>query len=236
MIVYYLPGNRLEKMLVRVLKSDIDIILGLSRREDDAELAGRITTGDDRAMTDDSSGGAAMVHSAGIKECSSALGRTISPTRLSSSGEYSRQVRAARRKVVKIFRALDNVGLGRDRSQKVFAELMNDAMTTYVMETFSDQWQAPSSVHANLRSWVEDEFARLAVEVLHCVLSAQTDKEPTKDRAVELVSLNDVEKWRELSIGRLGRLRISQLFDIVVDWDASEGAIQDLKASGRSAA
>lgn len=230
-IVNYLPGNRLEKMLVKVLSPEIGLILGLPRREDDADFAIRATTGEDQEMTDDSGGGVVLVDRAGVKRWSSAPGRKTSPPKGPRLDEDSRRIRAARRKVIRIFRALENVGLGGDRSQRVFAELMNDAMTTYVTETFSDQWRAPSTVPTSLRAWVEDGFARLAVEVLHCVLAAQPEAKSAPDRAVELVSLEDVEKWREMSIGRLGRLRISQLFDIVVEWDTSEGAVHDLKAS-----
>ncbi|KAI9788569.1 MAG: hypothetical protein M1816_006818 [Peltula sp. TS41687] len=224
-----LPGDTLERMLVSVLKNDIGVILGLSCRGDDGGLEGRVTAQGDQEMTDDGGEGVAIARSAGIRGWPPGSERPTPRTRNLRFDEDGRSVRAARRKVIKIFRALENVGLGGERSQRAFAELMNDAMTTYVTETFSAQWQAPSTVPARLRGWVEDEFARLAVEALHCVLLPHPGTASAKDPAIELVSLDDVEKWREMSIGRLGRLRISQLFDIVVEWDASEGAVQDLK-------
>jgi anaphase-promoting complex subunit 2 len=43
------------------------------------------------------------------------------------------------------------------------------------------------------------------------------------------VSFGDVEKWQEIGIARLGALRTSELFDVIVDWPASTGAVEDLR-------
>lgn len=149
----------------------------------------------------------------------------------------SQKVGVARTKVIKLFQALEDVGLGGQRNQRLFAEVMNDAMTTYVTKTFSDRWDAPSTVPASIRAWVEEKFAQLIVQVLHVSMSKENPEkkqaglQTVSDRIAELVTLDEVDKWREMSIGRLGRLRIAQLFDVIVEWDASEGAVQDLKAS-----
>ena len=39
----------------------------------------------------------------------------------------------------------------------------------------------------------------------------------------------DLESWKRIAIGRLGRLRVGELFDIVVEWPESLGGIEDLK-------
>jgi anaphase-promoting complex subunit 2 len=39
----------------------------------------------------------------------------------------------------------------------------------------------------------------------------------------------DLESWKKIAVGRLGRLRVSELFDIVVDWPGSLGGVEDLK-------
>ena len=39
----------------------------------------------------------------------------------------------------------------------------------------------------------------------------------------------DLESWNRIAIGRLGRLRVGELFDIVVEWPESLGGIEDLK-------
>lgn len=67
-------------------------------------------------------------------------------------------------------------------------------------------------------TWTEDMYARLAVEIL----SATESDEVTYD---------DLQKWKEMSIGRLAGLRTSELFDIVVKWPHSNGALDDLRTA-----
>ncbi|KAI5838447.1 hypothetical protein DFP73DRAFT_263900 [Morchella snyderi] len=40
----------------------------------------------------------------------------------------------------------------------------------------------------------------------------------------------DLESWKKIAIGRLGRLRVGELFDIVVEWPDSLGGVEDLKS------
>lgn len=58
---------------------------------------------------------------------------------------------------------------------------------------------------------------------------AGAEEEEEKKRRLE-----DLESWKKIAVGRLGRLRVSELFDIVVDWPASLGGIEDLKVKGTS--
>lgn len=78
-------------MLASVLRTDIDVILGLSRHKGDGDFAGRLPTGDDQEMPNDGGGGVAMVNSPENKEWSSAFGRTISPTKDSRSHDDHRR-------------------------------------------------------------------------------------------------------------------------------------------------
>ena len=43
----------------------------------------------------------------------------------------------------------------------------------------------------------------------------------------------DLDSWKKIAIGRLGRLRVSELFDIIVDWPSSLGGVEDLKVKKR---
>ncbi len=45
------------------------------------------------------------------------------------------------------------------------------------------------------------------------------------------VSWTDMEKFKEMSIDRLANLRINELFDIVVNWPCSSGALDDLRTA-----
>lgn len=67
-------------------------------------------------------------------------------------------------------------------------------------------------------SWTEDMYARLAVDILSATESDD-------------VTYDDLQKWKEMSIGRLASLRTSELFDIVVNWPHSHGALDDLRTA-----
>ncbi len=70
----------------------------------------------------------------------------------------------------------------------------------------------------DLCSWTEEKYARLAIEILNA-----TDSDD--------VSYADLQNWKEMCIGRLAELRTSELFDIVVNWPNSQGALDDLKTA-----
>ena len=67
-------------------------------------------------------------------------------------------------------------------------------------------------------TWTEDMYARLAVEIVSVTESDE-------------VTYDDLQKWKEMSIGRLAGLRTSELFDIVVNWPHSHGALDDLRTA-----
>lgn len=146
----------------------------------------------------------------------------------SSFGEEETDaIQGAKERTSRLVRGCQGVGLGGDAAQRVFADVMNNLMTEYVKSTYAGEWESPSSVTDDLRRWTENRFARFVVEVLECLKSAE-GADNTNVSAYS-VSLSDVEKWQEMGINRLGALRVTELFNIVVDWDASEGAIEDLK-------
>jgi anaphase-promoting complex subunit 2 len=78
---------------------------------------------------------------------------------------------------------------------------------------------SPSRCVADLREWIENRYAKLAVQVLSML--------GTKIK----VSWTDMEKFKEMSLDRLANLRISELFDIVVNWPRSSGALDDLRTA-----
>ncbi|KAI0490110.1 Cullin family protein [Xylaria cf. heliscus] len=144
------------------------------------------------------------------------------------------EVDRTREELIQLVDSLCKVGLAGERFQILFAELLDGIMIMYVQESFCGDWGSTdqdlpmldslTSQHQSaqprcilqLSDWVENHYARLAVEVT------------TRLGAVE-VSWTDVGKWKETAIGRLATLRISELFDIVVNWPNSEGGIEDLR-------
>ncbi|ORY66446.1 Cullin family protein [Pseudomassariella vexata] len=138
----------------------------------------------------------------------------------------------ARRELLSLVESLCDVGLAGERFQILFAELLNDMMVTFVHFSFAGKWEpnqdlnmrASVSSHAlaqprcicHLSDWVENHYSRLAVEVTNLLGNVQ-------------VAWTDVEKWKEIAVGRLAALRISELFDIVINWPNSEGGMEDLR-------
>ncbi|KAJ5214916.1 hypothetical protein N7468_010595 [Penicillium chermesinum] len=142
---------------------------------------------------------------------------------LDSEGSH---VTIARDQLLAFMNGLEVVGLGGDKAQKVFASVMNIMMTEFVRAAYTDRWEAPTSALAHLRHWVDNVFCRLVVQVLATIHTPTTDNRvpSTAD-----VSSGDIEKWQEISVARLGALRTSELFDVIVEWPASAGAIEDLR-------
>ena len=131
----------------------------------------------------------------------------------------------ARKETLNLMKSINDVGLGGAQAQRVFAEVMSELLTAYVNTTYAGQWASPSNRIDELKTWIEDNFARFAVEVL----AELKEKSISADRSVQ-VSTADLENWKQRAICDLGALRIKELFEIVVDWDNnSRGAIEDLK-------
>ncbi|KZL87834.1 cullin family protein [Colletotrichum incanum] len=146
---------------------------------------------------------------------------------------------AARQELLQLIEALHKVGLAGERFQILFAELMDSMMVEHVKTSFAGVWTQPkagggkdapraSSVSrstklgtpsrciAALCDWVENHYSRLAVEVFARLGSGD-------------IAWIDVEKWKEIAIGRLAVMRIHELFDIVLQWPESRGALDDLR-------
>lgn len=139
---------------------------------------------------------------------------------------------------------LNQVGLAGERFQVLFAETMDRKMTEYIHRSYARVWRSSSrsgsngldrdavkSVNhnqtswciASLCDWVENQFGSVASLML-----SQVDDSGTRPSTV---SLADIQQWKDIAIGRLAALRISELFDVVLQWPTSQGALDDLKAS-----
>ncbi|PWY83663.1 hypothetical protein BO94DRAFT_468876 [Aspergillus sclerotioniger CBS 115572] len=146
--------------------------------------------------------------------------------RVQLMAEEDARVSAARERLLGLFDGLQLVGMGGDKAQKVFASVMNTMLSEFIRAAYTGQWEGPSFVSHHLRHWIENVFARLVVQVLAII---NVPDSGTREPDGLDVSLNDVEKWQEIGIARLGALRTSELFDVIVEWPASSGAIEDLR-------
>lgn len=146
--------------------------------------------------------------------------------------------------LIGLVKALNQVGLAGERFQVLFAETMDRKITQYIHRSYARVWRSSSksgsdglskdsakpmylspssSCISSLCDWVENQCGRLALLVL-----SQADQGGARSG---IVSLADFQQWKEIAVGRLAALRISELFDIVLQWPASRGALDDLKAS-----
>ena len=153
---------------------------------------------------------------------------------------------AARERLQQLTGELYGVGLGGEKFRIVFAEVMHAMMSRFVQGAFAGVWTAaePSRVPRRtdnisrstrkaassscievLTDWVENHFARLAFEIL-----TQTSP-PNSEHGPSPVSLSDAKTYQTFALGELASLRIAELFDIVLAWPESKGALDDLRAT-----
>ncbi|KAF4775224.1 Cullin family protein [Colletotrichum scovillei] len=156
--------------------------------------------------------------------------------------EADRQAAAAataRQELLQLIEALHKVGLAGESFQVLFAELMDAMMVEHIRTSFAGAWTqsksdggkdaprassvpratklgTPSRCIAALCNWVENHYSRLAVEVFARLGSGD-------------IAWTDVEKWKEIAVGRLAVMRIHELFDIVLQWPHSRDALDDLR-------
>ncbi|PTB67116.1 hypothetical protein BBK36DRAFT_1117336 [Trichoderma citrinoviride] len=137
-------------------------------------------------------------------------------------------VSKARGELLSLLESLHQVGLGGDKFQVLFAEMMDACMHDFIKDSYSRVWKVPDGRRKSraatgplclnhLCNWIENRYGRLAVEVL--------------SRLGGQVAWNDVERWREVATGRLAMLRMHELFDIVLHWPDSKGGLDDLASS-----
>ena len=136
------------------------------------------------------------------------------------------QVATSRNRLMSLLENLQLVGLGGDKAQKVFASVMNSMMIEFVLAAYPGQWEGPSLVSQHLRHWIENVFAQLVVQVLSIINVPESGSKPSDHLDV---NLSDLEKWYETGFTCVGTLRMRELFDVIVEWPASSGAIDDLR-------
>ncbi|KAF2851178.1 hypothetical protein T440DRAFT_449098 [Plenodomus tracheiphilus IPT5] len=124
-----------------------------------------------------------------------------------------------RQRMTTLLRGLENVGLGGDIAQRAFAHTMNKLLDSFITSHYLKvDWYSQTSVVPQLRMWIQDGFCPLAELVLECLRCEQSSILPT-----------EISLWQEMALGRLGRARVDNLFDFVINWDTSLGAVLDIK-------
>lgn len=212
-VAHSLTTKRITNLLENSFRDSIEDILGISqaRIDDDSELEFKDLQSNSKSL-------ASYTYWIEIPS---------QDARVRLITEYlDRHGSKSKNKFLSHLSELHRVGLGGHQAEKLFARVMNDMMTDYIMWNYKGEWRSPSLVEMHLRLWVENVFARLIVEVMAVLHPSGSD---IMGHQAGLVRFDDVEKWQEIAVARLGALRTSELFDVIVDWDSSRGAIGDLK-------
>ncbi|KAJ4384542.1 hypothetical protein N0V86_000142 [Didymella sp. IMI 355093] len=124
-----------------------------------------------------------------------------------------------RQQMTALLQGLERVGLGGESAQKAFAHAMHKLLDSFINSHYMKvDWYDKKSVVPHLREWIRDGFCPLVELVLECLRCEQSSVLPT-----------EVTAWQEMALSRLGRVRVDNLFDFVIHWDRSLGAILDIK-------
>lgn len=210
-----MPWPQLSDLLTRNLAKHAFIILGIAGLNEEADIVESVNVDDmeiDRQYS---------VSYQGWRDAPSAEIRSQMMTEFEDA-----RVTTARERLLSLLSDLQLVGLGGEKAQEVFAGVMDTMMTEFIRAAYTSHWEGPSLISRHLRQWISDVFARLAVQVLAII---NVPESGTKDPGDLEVKFSDLEKWQEVGIARLGALRVGELFDIIVEWPASSGAIEDLR-------
>lgn len=117
-----------------------------------------------------------------------------------------------------------DVGLGGSTTQRMFAEVMNQILVEFIRRNYGTRWTSPSQITSEISDWIDKSFAPFIATGL-----AHLDNIAGQDPTGYCLSLPDVEAWRTRAVDELGSLRLKQLFELIVSWSDSRGAIEDLK-------
>jgi anaphase-promoting complex subunit 2 len=101
---------------------------------------------------------------------------------------------------------------------KLLAQVLDELMTEFITWSYAGVYQ--NGLHLHLEFWVEHIFCRTVHTVLQSI-GGQTRDSLTHD--------TELRKWKNTATARLGALRVDELFDIIVDWDSTAPAIDDLR-------
>lgn len=135
------------------------------------------------------------------------------------AGVISEDSREFRQRMMILLQGLERVGLGGDAAQKAFAHAMTKLLDSFIASHYLKvDWYSKKSIVPHLKMWIQDGFCPLVELVLECLRCEQSSVLPT-----------EVSSWQEMALGRLGRSRVDNLFDFVINWDKSLGAILDIK-------
>ncbi len=215
MIGYAMPWPQLSNLLTQNLAKHAFIILGIAGLIEEADINESASVDGMEVDTQ------YAVSYQGWRDAPSAEFRSQIMTEFEDA-----RIITARERLLSLLSDLQLVGLGGEKAQEVFAGVMDTMLTEFIRAAYTSHWEGPSLISRHLQQWISDVFAKLAVQVLAII---NVPESGVKEPGYLDVKFSDLEKWQEVGISRLGALRVGELFDIIVEWPASSGAIEDLR-------
>ncbi|KKK17941.1 hypothetical protein AOCH_006939 [Aspergillus ochraceoroseus] len=215
MIGYALPWTQISMLLMRELMKDALVILGIDSLSEEVDIAEDVSV--DNMEVD-------RQYSVSYHDWRDAPSAEIRAQLMTEVEDL--RVNAARERLLSLLSNLQLVGMGGEKAQEVFASVMDTMMTEFIRAAYTSHWEGPSLVSLHLRQWIENVFAQLVVQVLAVINVSESG---VRDQGYLDVKLSDVQKWQDIGIARLGALRTGELFDVIIEWPASSGAIEDLR-------
>ncbi|RVX69690.1 hypothetical protein B0A52_06334 [Exophiala mesophila] len=111
-------------------------------------------------------------------------------------------------------------GVGPHTLKKLLAQVLDELMTEFITWSYSGVYR--DGLYHHLEFWVQHFFSRTA----HAVLLSLDTNQKTREN---LFQDKELRKYQTSAVARLGALRVEELFDVIVDWDATAPAIDDLR-------
>jgi anaphase-promoting complex subunit 2 len=144
------------------------------------------------------------------------------PGSSSPSSQRLGRLTATEKELMTLLKSLQEVGLGDSLAQRAFAHAMDKLMGEFIVSHWMKvDWERQSSVTHKLRRWINHGFSPFCRSVVACLGGTPPNSTNLKD--------SDVPQYLQMAITRLGRARIENLFDYIVQWDVSLGAVLDIK-------
>lgn len=142
------------------------------------------------------------------------------------SSSDSTQSNDFRKSTLALLTGLKEVGIGQSFAQRSFGHAMDKLMGDFIVSHYLKvDWYGRKPVISKLRQWIVEGFAPFVRMVLDTL---------SENENAEVGSPAEIQHWQDMAIGRLGRARVDNLFDYIVNWDRSLGAILDLKVRNAS--
>ena len=126
---------------------------------------------------------------------------------------------------LQLLQNLHEVGLGGAAAERSLAEVMTDYLSRHVEASCAGRWSSPSTVKKELIYWTDKRFASLTLEILMRLREAVQGQTEWSD----IVPTEDIHRWQDAALDKLGALRTEELFDIVIQAEDTQGAIEDLR-------